>query len=64
VPAPGLIATETLRERSGDKSPSFQPYDAVRARDGWVVVGAVGAVFDRACQVVGLVTRGTWRAVP
>ena len=48
------FATETLRERSGNKSPSFQPYDAFRARDGWVVVGAVGAVFDRACQVVGL----------
>ena len=48
------FANDTLRERSGNKSPSFQPYDAFRARDGWVVVGAVGAVFDRACQVVGL----------
>jgi crotonobetainyl-CoA:carnitine CoA-transferase CaiB-like acyl-CoA transferase len=44
----------TLRERSGNKSPSFQPYDAFRARDGWVVLGAVGAVFDRACNVVGV----------
>jgi len=46
--------TGTLRERTGNKSPTFQPYDAFRARDGWVVLGAVGAVFDRACKVVGV----------
>jgi crotonobetainyl-CoA:carnitine CoA-transferase CaiB-like acyl-CoA transferase len=48
------FTTGTLRERTGNKSPAFQPYDAFRARDGWVVLGAVGAVFDRACKVVGV----------
>jgi crotonobetainyl-CoA:carnitine CoA-transferase CaiB-like acyl-CoA transferase len=48
------FTTGTIRERTGNKSPAFQPYDAFRARDGWVVLGAVGAVFDRACKVVGV----------
>jgi crotonobetainyl-CoA:carnitine CoA-transferase CaiB-like acyl-CoA transferase len=48
------LNTGTLRERTGNKSPAFQPYDAFRARDGWVVLGAVGGVFDRACEVIGL----------
>jgi crotonobetainyl-CoA:carnitine CoA-transferase CaiB-like acyl-CoA transferase len=48
------LNTGTLRERTGNKSPAFQPYDAFRARDGWVVLGAVGAVFHRACGVIGL----------
>jgi crotonobetainyl-CoA:carnitine CoA-transferase CaiB-like acyl-CoA transferase len=48
------LNTGTLRERTGNKSPAFQPYDAFRARDGWVVLGAVGGVFARACEVIGL----------
>ena len=48
------FSTGTLRQRTGNKSPAFQPYDTFRARDGWVVLGAVGGVFDRACRVVGL----------
>ena len=48
------FSTGTLRRRTGNKSPAFQPYDTFPARDGWVVLGAVGAVFDRACRVVGL----------
>ncbi len=48
------LNTGTLRERTGNKSPAFQPYDAFRASDGWLVLGAVGPVFDRACAVVGI----------
>ena len=45
--------TGVVRERSGNKSPSFQPYDAFRASDGWLVLGAYGPVFDRVCTVIG-----------
>jgi crotonobetainyl-CoA:carnitine CoA-transferase CaiB-like acyl-CoA transferase len=48
------LNTGTLRERTGNKSPAFQPYDAFRALDGWMVLGAVGGVFSRACEVIGL----------
>jgi crotonobetainyl-CoA:carnitine CoA-transferase CaiB-like acyl-CoA transferase len=48
------LNTGTLRERTGNKSPAFQPYDAFRASDGWLVLGAVGPVFHRACEVVGI----------
>jgi crotonobetainyl-CoA:carnitine CoA-transferase CaiB-like acyl-CoA transferase len=44
-----------IRGRSGNKATAFQPYDAFQARDGWVVIGAVGlAVFSRVCTVLGL----------
>ena len=43
-----------VRERSGNKSPTFQPYDTFRARDGWIVLGALGPIFERTCRVVGL----------
>lgn len=44
-----------VRGRSGNKATAFQPYDAFQARDGWVVIGAVGlAVFSRVCTVLGL----------
>lgn len=44
-----------IRTRSGNKATAFQPYDAFQARDGWVVVGAVGLpVFSRVCRVLGL----------
>jgi len=44
-----------IRGRSGNKATAFQPYDAFRAQDGWVVVGAVGlSVFSRVCRVLGL----------
>lgn len=43
-----------VRQRSGNKAPAFQPYDAFQAKDGWVAIGAVGQpVFERACQVIG-----------
>jgi len=44
-----------IRGRSGNKATAFQPYDAFQARDGWVVIGAVGySVFSRVCPVLGL----------
>lgn len=44
-----------IRTRSGNKATAFQPYDAFQAKDGWVVVGAVGLpVFSRVCRVLGL----------
>jgi crotonobetainyl-CoA:carnitine CoA-transferase CaiB-like acyl-CoA transferase len=43
-----------VRERSGNKSPTFQPYDSFRASDGWIVLGALGPIFDRTCAVIGL----------
>lgn len=44
-----------IRNRSGNRATAFQPYDAFQAKDGWVVVGAVGlAVFSRVCRVLGL----------
>ncbi|MFQ5859701.1 MAG: CoA transferase, partial [Anaerolineae bacterium] len=43
-----------VRERSGNKAPAFQPYDAFMAKDGWLVLGAIGLVFPRVCRVIGL----------
>lgn len=49
------FANGFVRERTGNKATAFQPYDAFQARDGWVVVGAVGlAVFSRVCRVLEL----------
>ena len=42
------------RGRSGNKAGLFQPYDVFQARDGWVIVAAVGTVFNRVCRVLGL----------
>lgn len=42
------------RGRSGNKAGLFQPYDVFQASDGWVIVAAVGSVFDRVCVVLGL----------
>jgi crotonobetainyl-CoA:carnitine CoA-transferase CaiB-like acyl-CoA transferase len=47
------FSSGVVRQRAGNKSPSFQPYDAFRANDGWVVLGAYGPVFDRVCRVIG-----------
>ena len=43
-----------VRERSGNRAGLFQPYDSFQAKDGWVVIGAVGTVFPRVCSVIGL----------
>ena len=42
------------RGRSGNKAGLFQPYDVYQAKDGWVIVAAVGNVFSRVCRVLGL----------
>lgn len=43
-----------VRERTGNKSPTFQPFDAFRAADGWIVLGALGPIFGRVCRVFEL----------
>jgi len=48
------FSTGGVRARSGNKAPNFQPYDVFPAEDGWVVLGAAGPVFARACEVIGL----------
>ena len=42
------------RGRSGNKAGLFQPYDVFQAKDGWVIVAAVGSVFSRVCRVLEL----------
>lgn len=44
-----------VRERSGNKSPAFQPYDVFAVRDGSVVIAAPAeTIFDRVCKVLGI----------
>ncbi|MDH7578256.1 MAG: CoA transferase [Bacillota bacterium] len=44
-----------LRQRTGNKSPAFQPYDVFRAKDRWVAVGAFGpAVYERFINALDL----------
>jgi crotonobetainyl-CoA:carnitine CoA-transferase CaiB-like acyl-CoA transferase len=43
-----------VRERSGNRAQGFQPLDSVQAKDGWVVLGALGDVYRRLLGVIGL----------
>ena len=44
-----------VRERSGNKSPAFQPYDVFATADGAVVVAAPAeTIFEKICTVIGL----------
>ncbi len=43
-----------VRERTGNRGGRAQPYDVYQAKDGWVVIAAVGTVYTRVCQVLGL----------
>jgi len=43
-----------VRERSGNRGQGFQPLDSFQASDGWVVMGALGDVYARMLQVIGL----------
>ena len=43
-----------VRERSGNRAQGFQPLDSFQARDGWVVMGAIGEVYGRLLRVIGL----------
>jgi crotonobetainyl-CoA:carnitine CoA-transferase CaiB-like acyl-CoA transferase len=46
---------KVVRERSGNRALAVQPYDSFEAKDGWVLIGAIGpAVFSRVCRVIGL----------
>ena len=50
------------RERSGNQTRTGQAFGVYHAQDGWVVIAAVGTVFDRVCEVLDLdVTDGYWR---
>jgi crotonobetainyl-CoA:carnitine CoA-transferase CaiB-like acyl-CoA transferase len=43
-----------VRERSGNKAQGFQPLDSFEAKDGWIVLGALGDVYRRLLIVIGL----------
>jgi len=43
-----------VRERTGNRATGFQPLDTFQAKDGWVVLGALGDVYGRLLQVIGL----------
>ena len=43
-----------MREQSGNRSGALQPSDAYSAKDGLVVIMAVGTVYGRVCRVLGL----------
>src|SRR5579885_83108 len=43
-----------VRERSGNRAQGFQPLDSFQAKDGWVVLGALGDVYDRLLPLIGL----------
>jgi crotonobetainyl-CoA:carnitine CoA-transferase CaiB-like acyl-CoA transferase len=43
-----------VRERSGNRAQGFQPLDTFQAKDGWVVLGALGDVYKRLLGVIGL----------
>ncbi|HLH78056.1 MAG TPA: CoA transferase [Candidatus Binataceae bacterium] len=43
-----------VRERSGNRAQGFQPLDSFAAKDGWLVLGALSAVYDRLLSVIGL----------
>jgi crotonobetainyl-CoA:carnitine CoA-transferase CaiB-like acyl-CoA transferase len=46
---------DIVRERSGNRAQGFQPLDAFQARDGWIVLGALGEEkFDAVTRVIGL----------
>lgn len=44
-----------VRERAGNKAGNAQPWDTFQAKDGWVVIAAVGpTVYSRVCRVLDL----------
>jgi crotonobetainyl-CoA:carnitine CoA-transferase CaiB-like acyl-CoA transferase len=46
---------DIVRERSSNRAQGFQPLDAFQAKDGWIVLGALGEEkFDAVCHVIGL----------
>jgi len=50
-----FLEAGVLRQRTGNRSATFQPYDVFRAKDKWVVFGSFGpAVYNRFVQAIGL----------
>ncbi len=44
-----------VRERSGNKSPAFQPYDVFKCADGSVVIAAPAVtIFEKVCRILDL----------
>jgi crotonobetainyl-CoA:carnitine CoA-transferase CaiB-like acyl-CoA transferase len=44
-----------VRERSGNKSPAFQPYDVYKAQDGSVVITSPATtIHEKVCRLLGL----------
>ena len=44
-----------VRERTGNRSPAFQPYDVFAAKDGSIVMAAPAeGIFSRVCELLGL----------
>ena len=50
----GWFEEGMIRERSGNRAATEQPVDAYSAKDGMVVITAVGTVYGRVCRVLGL----------
>jgi len=51
-----------VQERWGNRSRLFQPIDSFRASDGWVMIAAVAALYERLCRAIGLdPTEERWR---
>ena len=46
--------TGVARERSGNGSRRNQPFGTYEAKDGWVVIAAIGGVYDRVCRILDL----------
>ncbi len=45
----------TVRERSGNKSPAFQPYDVYQCSDGSVVIAAPApTIHEKVCRLLGV----------
>ena len=54
--------TGITRERRGNQSGRNQPFGTYQAKDGWVVIAAIGSVFGRVCTVLDLdPTDEQWR---
>jgi crotonobetainyl-CoA:carnitine CoA-transferase CaiB-like acyl-CoA transferase len=46
---------DIVRERSGNRAQGFQPLDSFQAKDGWLVLGALGEEkFAAVTEVIGL----------
>ena len=51
---------DIVRERSGNRAQGFQPLDAFQAKDGWIVLGALGE--EGASHVIDILIEETQAA--